>query len=322
MKVSGRLLSRPMIAAANADRIKRVSVCTSRVASSSARKMPATAAIDEPSAHENIGHAAGLDAVEPGELAVVDHGAHGDTEARARQQDLEPDREAQPDDDGDEARPRHQRVGDLEAAGAEEPVDVTRLLRVPDQAGEAHQGEHETDRGHDLRHQWCVGDRAHEDALDQRAHERRGDEHGEDQGNEGLDPPVHLELPEHVGEEHADRALGEVEDARGGVGDHQTGGGDGVHRSVGDAHDQPEQDRVERDRAARPRLHAHEHRERCDHDARDQRASRLRRDGALALDGRRHVTPTGLHPRSRRAARHHGGRPTSSIMPSRVGHFP
>ncbi len=91
-------------------------------------------------------HAAGLDAVEAGELAVVDDRAHRDAEARAGEQDLEAERETEADDDGDEARPRHERVADLEAAGAEEAVDVARLLRVPDQAGEAHEGEHETDR--------------------------------------------------------------------------------------------------------------------------------------------------------------------------------
>ena len=53
-KVIGRLFKRPMMAAANAAMINSVRVCTSRVASSSARKMPATAAIDDPSAHENI----------------------------------------------------------------------------------------------------------------------------------------------------------------------------------------------------------------------------------------------------------------------------
>ena len=64
-KVIGRLFSRPMIAAANAARINSVSVCTSRVASSSAKKMPAIAAIDEPSAHENIDTRPGLMPLRP-----------------------------------------------------------------------------------------------------------------------------------------------------------------------------------------------------------------------------------------------------------------
>ena len=43
-----------MIAAANASMMSRVRVCTSSDASSSARKIPAMAAIPDPSAHENI----------------------------------------------------------------------------------------------------------------------------------------------------------------------------------------------------------------------------------------------------------------------------
>ena len=82
------------------------------------------------------------------------------------------------------------------------------------------------------------------------------------QGDEGLDAPVDLELPEHVREEHADRALGEVEDARRRVGDDQAGGGDRVHGAVGDADDQPERDRVQRDRVAGPRDPADDHRRR------------------------------------------------------------
>ena len=63
--VNGRLFNRPMIAAANAARISSVRVCTSRVASSSARKMPATAAIAEPNAHENIETIPGLMPLRP-----------------------------------------------------------------------------------------------------------------------------------------------------------------------------------------------------------------------------------------------------------------
>ena len=47
----GRLRSRAMMAAANASTMNSVSVPGSSVLSSSARKMPASAAMDEPSAH-------------------------------------------------------------------------------------------------------------------------------------------------------------------------------------------------------------------------------------------------------------------------------
>ena len=83
MKVSGRLLSRPMIAAANAERISSVRVWTSRVASSSARKMPAIAAIEEPSAHENIETRPGWMPLRPASSRLSTTARIGDTEPRA-----------------------------------------------------------------------------------------------------------------------------------------------------------------------------------------------------------------------------------------------
>ena len=74
--------------------------------------------------------------------------------------------------------------------------------------------------------------RAHQHAFDDRAHERRGDEHREHERDERLDPPVDLQLPEDEGQEHADRALREVEDARRRVGDDESGGGDRVDGAV------------------------------------------------------------------------------------------
>ena len=256
MNVSGRLFSRPMIAAANADRISRVSVCTSRVASSSARKMPATAAIDEPSAHENIETRPGLMPLRPASSRLSTT-ARIATPRRVRESRiLSPSARPSPTtmvmkrDHGMSVSPiwkplvpKKRLMWRVSCGSQIRPARPMRASMRP--IG-----------GDDLRDQRRVGDRPHEHALDDRAHERRGDEHGEQQGDEGLDAPVDLELPEHVGEEHADRALGEVEDARRRVGDDEAGGGDRVHRAVGDADDQPEQDRVERDRAAGPRLHA------------------------------------------------------------------
>ena len=64
--------------------------------------------------------------------------------------------------------------------------------------------------------------------------QRRSHEHREHERDEGLDAPIDLELPEHVRQEHADRALREVEDARGRVGDDQPRRRHRVHRAVGD----------------------------------------------------------------------------------------
>ena len=65
---------------------------------------------------------------------------------------------------------------------------------------------------------------------------------------------VDLQLPVDEGAEHAHRALREVEDARRGVGDDETHREDRVDRADRDADHEREQDRVPRDRPARPRL--------------------------------------------------------------------
>ena len=47
--------------------------------------------------------------------------------------------------------------------------------------------EHETDGHHELRDQGRAGEAPHQDSLDQRAEERRGDEHGDRERDERLD---------------------------------------------------------------------------------------------------------------------------------------
>ena len=68
-------------------------------------------------------------------------------------------------------------------------------VRVPDADREAHEGEHQTDGDHELRDERRVGEPAHEDALDQRAEQRCGDEDGEQERDERLHAPVDLQLP-------------------------------------------------------------------------------------------------------------------------------
>ena len=95
MNVSGRLFSRPMIAAANAARISRVSVCDVEGGELLGEEDAGDRGhrrAERPREHRD---AAGLDAVEAGELAVVDDRAHRDAEARAGEQDLEAERETE-----------------------------------------------------------------------------------------------------------------------------------------------------------------------------------------------------------------------------------
>ena len=63
---------------------------------------------------------------------------------------------------------------------------------------------------------------AHDRPLDE--HAERGRQHEQDRrpsATGARPPPLDVELPVGEGAEHPDRAMGEVEDARGGVGEHQ-----------------------------------------------------------------------------------------------------
>ena len=76
---------------------------------------------------------------------------------------------------------------------------------------------------------------SHEDPLDQRAGDRGPDHQDEHQGDQHRCTWwAGRELPVAERGDHPDRALGEVEHSRGGVGHHQTGGGD---RVAGTEHD-------------------------------------------------------------------------------------
>ena len=71
---------------------------------SGASRMPASAASEQPSAHEKLETTLGPGARERGELAVVDDRAHRHAEPRAEQQEPQADRERDREHDGDEAR--------------------------------------------------------------------------------------------------------------------------------------------------------------------------------------------------------------------------
>ena len=75
---------------------------------------------------------------------------------------------------------------------------------------------------------------AHEHPLDEGAQQRGHDEDDEDEGQRHRPAVLDRQLPVRERGEHADGAMGEVEDARRDVGDDEAGGGEGVDA----AHDQ------------------------------------------------------------------------------------
>ena len=78
---------------------------------------------------------------------------------------------------------------------------------------------------------------AHDQDVDQHAEEGREDEQDERQGEDGGPARVDGELPIGEGGDHADRPVGEVEDARGDVRDDEAGGSQRVDASDDDADD-------------------------------------------------------------------------------------
>ena len=76
----------------------------------------------------------------------------------------------------------------LKPLGAEERAD-RRVARSGPRCrrGEPDEGEHQADRDDELRDERRVGEPPHEEPLDQRAEERRGDEHGEREREQRLD---------------------------------------------------------------------------------------------------------------------------------------
>jgi hypothetical protein len=94
----------------------------------------------------------------------------------------------------------------------------------PDERGQ------EADSDDESRDLGCVVEPTHHADLDQHSQRWCEDEQHDGEGGERGQPPLLVELP--VGEraEHADRAVGEVEDAGRGVGEHEA---DSRHREDG-----------------------------------------------------------------------------------------
>jgi len=176
-------------------------------------------------------------AIELEERRVVDHGSHGHAGSGARKQEA--------DAHGDEhAAPQRDRfvVGDIDAQElelcrvAEEQLVSAWHARVPDPLRQRDQPQHDADGDHDFGHVSRLAEPPHDHDIEDDAQQRsEDDEHREEREGRGPVPSV-TELP--VGEcgQHRHGALGEVEDARGGVGEDQTRGRD----PVDSAGDQPE----------------------------------------------------------------------------------
>ena len=235
------LRRRPNIAAAMESSTSRVSTWTSSVPPLiGVMRMPASAARAPPRAQENAASRSGRPPLSWRSAGVVDHGPHGHAGAGAGEQ--------QTDAHGDEhtaAQGDRLVVGDVDAEElelrrvAEEQAVGARHAGAPDPLRQRDQPQHDADGDDDFGHVSRLAQPPHDpDVEDDAQQGSQHDEHGEERERRRPVPAV-AELP--VGEcrQHRHGALGEVEDARGRVGQDETGGRD----PVDGAGDQPE-DRV------------------------------------------------------------------------------
>ncbi len=213
-------------------------------------RMAARPASIEPSAHEAAVTRFGLRPFDGAELGVVDHGPHGDAEARAPEQQPQAEGHA----DGGEHRrdlvPRDHEVDDGDAAVAPQAGDAC-AARCPRSASARPWN---ASSSASVTTSLVATDAPRSSRRMTRTSRRTPmigahDAEGHEQGERRRPAPVDAQLPVHEREEHPDGAVGEVEDARGDVGDDEPGGRDGVDRGDGDAEDQEREERLQ--------VHAH-----------------------------------------------------------------
>ena len=84
---------------------------------------------------------------------------------------------------------------------------------------------------------------AHDQDVDEDAEKRREDEEDEREGEDGRPALVDGQFPVRESGDHANGAVGEVEDARRDVGDNEAGGAQGVDAADDDADDGERQER-------------------------------------------------------------------------------
>ncbi len=162
-------------------------------------------------------------AVELEERRVVDHGSHGDAGSSTREQEADADC-----NEHTAAQGNRLVVGDVDTEElelcrvAEEELVGARHARVPDPLRQRDQAQHDADGDHDLCNVSRLAEPPHDDDVEDDAEEGgKDDEHHKEREGRGPVPAV-SELPVGKCGQHRHGALGEVEDARGRVGEDET----------------------------------------------------------------------------------------------------
>ena len=187
------------------------------------------------------GRGVGVAAGEAGELAVVDHGAHGHAEAGPVEEQPQPQRDQARGRQHHQAVPRDGDAADVHQPGVAEErgqrVGLGGAARGPQHVADADEGGEQADGDHDLGDGRRLTHLPHDHALDHDAHERRQHQQHQEQRQGRRQVVVDAQLPVGVGRDHPDGAVREVEDAGGGVGDDQPARRDRIDARRGEAQD-------------------------------------------------------------------------------------
>ena len=184
------------------------------------------------------GQPLGATAVQLEERRVVDHRPHGHAGPRALEEQPDAHSDEHAAAEGDPLVIGHVDAEDLEFRGlAEERLVGAGHSGVPNPRGQGDQPEHDADGDHDLGHLGRVAQPPHDAAVEAHAHQWSQDHDHHEQGQRSRPVPAVAELPVGEGGQHGHGALGEVEDARGRVGQDESRGGDPVDRARDQAED-------------------------------------------------------------------------------------
>ena len=256
--VSGRLRSRPTAAAANAGMISRASGPLVDMPASGASRIPASAASEQPRAHEKLETSSARAPVRLARLAVVDDGAH-----RRRRGAMRKSRRRSPMASATASARVKARAHVITTPAMWKPPlpksGGSVWLRFWSQIMLARpmNANIRPDRHHELHDQLLALQVAHDRPVEPDADQRRDHEHGERHRDELRHPVVDRQLPVDVREEHPDRALREVEDPGRGVHDDESGRRHGVDAGQRQREDEQVDERRRRDRSVCPRRPAH-----------------------------------------------------------------
>src|SRR5581483_1955517 len=168
------------------------------------------------------------------EFGVVDDATHGGSEPSPLEQNGETDRAGRGHDDHDHLLDADPNAEEREGAGGQEGSDEPALGSVESRRQAL--DDEEPERGHDLQ-RGADPVQGGGEPLQRQAEDGGDHHHADQQGDRPGEPSLMVELVEGEGPDRGQRAMGEVEDARRPVGQHEAGGRQSVDGAGRQPHD-------------------------------------------------------------------------------------